>query len=104
MCGQKKFYLREFCAVVMGDLVERCGEEVVRGCIVPGLEGVEGGWESCTPELLYLLLLLEKHYGKVISVVTLHNMVSRYYISITIVAVPRVCCSLYCYVMSVQHK
>ena len=88
MCGQKKFYLREFCAVVMGDLVERCGEGVVRGCIVPGVKGVEGGWESCTPELLYLLLLLEKHYGKVISVVTLHNMISRYYISITIVAVP----------------
>ena len=76
MCGQEKFYLREFCAVVMGDLVERCGEEVVRGCIVPGVKGVEGGWESCTPELLYLLLLLEKQYGKVISVI-LHNMMSR---------------------------
>lgn len=59
--------------MVMGDLVERCGEEVVRECIVPGVEGVEGGWKSCTPELLYLLLLLEKHYGKVITVITLHN-------------------------------
>ena len=26
------------CAMVMGDLVERCGEEMVRECIVPGLE------------------------------------------------------------------
>ena len=77
MCGQKKIYLREFCAVVMGDLVERCGEEVVRGCIVPGVKGVEGGWENCTPELLYLLLLLEKHYGKVMPAVALHNMISR---------------------------
>ena len=54
--------------------MERCGEEVVRECIVPGVEGMEGGWKSCTPELLYLLLLLEKHYGKVIALVTLHNM------------------------------
>ena len=38
VCGQRKIYLKEFCAVVMGDLVERCGEEVVRECIVPGLE------------------------------------------------------------------
>lgn len=64
VCGQKKSYLREFCAVVMGDLVERCGEEVVRECIVPGVDGVEKGWEGCTPETLYLLLLLEQHYGK----------------------------------------
>ena len=64
VCGQRKSYLREFCAVVMGDLVERCGEEVVRECIVLGVEGVEKGWEGCTPETLYLLLLLEQHYGK----------------------------------------
>ena len=54
--------------MVMGDLVERCGEEVVRGCIVPGVEGVVGGWENCIPEIFYLLLLLEKHYGKVICI------------------------------------
>ena len=75
MCGQRKIYLKEFCAVVMGDLVERCGEEVVRECIVPGVEGVWKGWDGCTPETLYLLLLLEQHYGKVISVVTLCNTV-----------------------------
>ena len=69
--AKKRSYLSEVCAVAIGNLVEICtgeewgerGEEVRREVVT--MEGVEEGWERCTPERLYLLLSVSKLCGKV---------------------------------------
>ena len=45
-------------------LVEGCGVELVRACIVPRV-GVEEGWVGCTPERLHLLLAMRQYCSKV---------------------------------------
>ena len=66
MCGQKKFFLQELCAVTVGQLVGECGfsDDVIKDDVIP-LVGLSSGWEGCTPERLYLVLLLGKEFGKV---------------------------------------
>lgn len=66
VCGQKKFFLQELCAVTIGQLVRECdfSTEVVRDHVI-SLVGIASGWEGCTPERLYLVLLLSKLFGKV---------------------------------------
>ena len=62
----KKSYLNEFCAVAMCKLIRSCSEELVRtkGVQLLELEG-GGGWDSCTPHRLYMLLSLNQVWGKV---------------------------------------
>ena len=73
-CGQKKFYLQELSAVTVGQLVTECdfSGDVIRDHVIP-LVGVASGWEGCTPERLYLVLLLSKLFGKVRTKVVVHN-------------------------------
>ena len=63
MCSRKS-YLSQFCAVAVSKLIEGCPVAVVRDDIVP-LLGLEGGWEKCSPEKLFLMLHMNQHYVKV---------------------------------------
>ena len=67
-CGVKKFFLQELCAVTVGQLVVDCDlpSDVIRDHVIP-LVGVSSGWEGCTPERLYIALVLSKIIGKVYS-------------------------------------
>ena len=66
--GRKKSYLSEFCAVVMGDLVSQWPHKLVKELalsqIVPEGER-KGGWEVCMPDMLYVLLMMEREHENV---------------------------------------
>lgn len=59
----KKSYLNEFCAVAMCKLIESCSEDLVSSKVIQLLE-LEGGWDTCTPHQLYILLSLNRTWGK----------------------------------------
>ena len=65
-CAQKKAFLQELCVVTVGQLVSegRFSNDVIRDHVIP-LVGVTSGWEECTSERLYIVLLLSKQLGKV---------------------------------------
>ena len=65
VCAQKKAFLQELCVVTVGQLIleGRFSDDVIRD-VIP-LVGVTSGWEECTPEHLYIVLLLSKQFGKV---------------------------------------
>ena len=66
VCAQKKAFLQELCVVTVGQLISegRFSDDVIRDHVIP-LVGVTSGWEECTPERLYIVLLLSKQFGKV---------------------------------------
>ena len=66
LCAQKKSFLQELCVVTVGQLISECNfsDDVIRDHVIP-LVGVTSGWEECTPERLYTVLLLSKQLGKV---------------------------------------
>ena len=65
-CAQKKTFLQELCVVTVGQLIVEgnFSVDVVKDHVIP-LMGVTSGWEECTPERLYIILLLSKQFGKV---------------------------------------
>ena len=65
-CAQKKTFLQELCMVTVGQLIseDNFSDDVVRDHVIP-LVGVTSGWDECTPERLYIVLLLSKLFGKV---------------------------------------
>ena len=65
VCAERKFYLQEFVAVAVCRLLGSVPEGVVRVELVPVL-GLGGGWKTCTPETLYVMLELNKKYEKVL--------------------------------------
>ena len=66
LCAQKKAYLQELCVVTVGQLISegQFSDDVIRDHVIP-LVGVASGWEECTSERLYTVLLLSKKFGKV---------------------------------------
>ena len=52
--------------MTLGQLVQECdfSSDVIRDHVIP-LVGVTSGWEQCTSERLYLIMLLGKLCGKV---------------------------------------
>ena len=66
VCAQKKAFLQELCMVTVGQLISEghFSDDVIRDHVIP-LVGVTSGWEECTPERLYIILLLSKQFGKV---------------------------------------
>ena len=66
LCAQKKFFLQELCVVTVGQLVKQSNlsADVIRDHVIP-LVGIPLGWEACTPERLYSVLLFSKLCGKV---------------------------------------
>lgn len=61
--SRKKINLREFCAVSVTQLLEGVDQEVVQ-LVIPYLE-LECGWETCTPEILLIIISLQSKYVEV---------------------------------------
>ena len=60
----QKSFLQELCAVGLSLLLKDAEETVVRSLLSTFESKIR--WEKCSPELLYLLLCLQKRFFKVI--------------------------------------
>lgn len=64
LLSKQKSYIQEVCAVGLSLLIKDATEEVVLSSVLPALEANEG-WPKCSPELLFLMLCLQKRFYKV---------------------------------------
>ena len=62
--SKRKSFLKEVCAVGLSLLIKNAEEDIVKSSVLPHLEPTVG-WEMCSPELLFLMLCLQKRFSNV---------------------------------------